>query len=158
MKHAKKRRLLLESLYGRLYTRHLPEGHNNDTCFYCGAPRECLDHRPALATVDLLSPKTLRQVRIPLVILQSCQSCNLLLGARDVLTVEEALLFLEERLQKDYEKIAALWTKEEIEEMSPNVPKNLEGSAGRPTGATCQNSLRAKAGSQLRTSPRLDEA
>lgn len=110
-------RLKLVKAYGGLYRRHF--ACDASVCFYCGATRDCLDHRPPLATLDTFSVAELRSARIPLVLVPSCQECNARLGAKPLLTVREAADHLLRFYDALYEKKFNLWQEDEIKEMSP---------------------------------------
>ena len=114
----KKRAALLKA-YGRLYRLH--KGCPSAECFYCGDPSESMDHRPPLSVVDDVGTKTLRRLRVPLVMIPCCQSCNSILGSRRLATVDESLDYLAIRLEKEYVRITALWSNEEIAELGPNL-------------------------------------
>lgn len=114
---------MLLSRYGFLYQRVF--GTDASRCFYCGSPRECLDHRPPLSTLDAIGVRAMQRAKIPLFLVPACNDCNLRLSDRPLPTIEEAADYLYRRLDAEYEKRFNLWTDPEISEMSPMFQKMI---------------------------------
>lgn len=110
----KRRRLLLEQ-YGKLYQRHME--CDPYTCFYCGEPRECLDHRPPLDIVDAVGVERLRNIEVPLVLIPSCAHCNTRLGNRHLLHVIDAVIYLRKYMERMYERKHSRHAEDELDEL-----------------------------------------
>lgn len=124
MKPMQAQRRMMLAQYGHLYFRHLDAGA--DLCFYCGERRECLDHRPPIDSLAANGPQSLREARIPMVLLPCCRDCNQRLGSRPLLTALEACTYLRETLEQAYEKGTTLWSEEDEKPMSPMFRKLIK--------------------------------
>jgi len=118
----KKQRYKNVAQFKHLYARHF---YDEPGCFYCGEDRQCLDHVPPLHIVEYATPKELKAMKIPFVLIGSCFECNAMLGAKPLAVVHERLWFLYGRLTDKYEREATLWDDEEIAEMSPMFQKMI---------------------------------
>ena len=124
MKSQDRKRLLKQ--YGHLYRRHAGEGVNWRECFYCSDPSETVDHCPPLSWVESRTAKSWRAAGIPLALMPACRACNGLLGDKPLFTALDRLLSLENALERRYEREAALWSDEEIAEMSPEFQRTIK--------------------------------
>jgi hypothetical protein len=109
--------------YGGLYSRFM--GEDAGDCFYCGALRSCLDHSPPISAFEYVDAKFFKTRQIPLVLVPCCSQCNVYLGDRKLFTVQERLEFLEMKYEKEFARVANLWTDEEIDEMGFSFQKVL---------------------------------
>jgi hypothetical protein len=109
----KQRRKQLIRDYGSLYTFH--SMGDRMACAYCGDVRETVDHIPALAVVDRVTPEKLRENKIKMITVPCCRACNQALSYRMLGSYEERLGFLYKRLL-DKAQTANYWTAGEIEE------------------------------------------
>lgn len=124
-KHDKERKRR-QKTYGHMYRRHRGETIDRDSCFYCGAPAEHLDHCPPLAWIDSRTSEQWRDASIPIVLLPSCGKCNQALGDKPLFTALDRLLHLENMLDVQYEKGAALWSDAELEDMSESFKHAIQ--------------------------------
>ena len=124
MNFSKQVRKTLMKIYGHLYSRHIYE--DDSRCFYCGDYRTGFDHVPPLFVVDGVTTAVLRRMEIPLVLVSCCTNCNSLLGAKRIATTMERTCHLYSRLTAQYEKSVALWSPEELLEMSDMFRKMIK--------------------------------
>lgn len=115
-------RTYLIQTYGHLYKKFFPE---DPGCFYCGDDFQVYDHCPPLAWIESRKASEWRKQQIPMILVPSCSSCNSHLNDKPHMTVLDRLLFLESLLSKKIEEALALWSEEEIAEMSPMFQKQI---------------------------------
>lgn len=116
-----KERDRLRKIYGHLYKRHfITEGYK---CFYCGETGQCLDHVPALTTLEGLPKDYMKRNKIPYSLLPCCFECNKILGDRNIINVLDRLLYLESYYEAHLKKQKSKWDKDEIEELGENLQK-----------------------------------
>ena len=111
--------------YGHFYTYHAPLGQKPGTCFYCGDPAGTVDHCPPLSFADALVRPDEDTRRIPFHLVPACGQCNGWLGSRAVFHLIERVEFIRDRLRTDYERRMALWSDEEIAEMSDRFARAI---------------------------------
>jgi len=110
-----KNRRALEKQYGELYTRHFKCDQN--FCFYCGDVMNCIDHSPPLKAFDTYNSSYFNENEIPLTKVPCCNRCNMKLGSKMLLTIEERLDFLEISYESELNRLKGLWSDDEIEQM-----------------------------------------
>lgn len=116
---AKKERARLTQLYGHLYKRHfLDEGYK---CFYCGETAQCLDHVPAISTLEDMPKEYMRRNKLPHALVPSCFECNKILTNRNMPHVLDRLIYLESYYEKLMKKQQTMWDDDEIEELGRNM-------------------------------------
>lgn len=116
-----KERERLQKLYGSLYKRHfITEGYK---CFYCGETAQCLDHVPALTTLETLPKGYMKKNSIPYSLLTCCFECNKALGDRNIIHVLDRLLYLESYYEALLKKQKSKWDEDELSEMGENMQK-----------------------------------
>lgn len=121
----KARQLTLQQ-YGELY--HRMDNVPFDSCWYCGAPRTCLDHCPPLGYLQHMDPQTFRKKGGYFLLVPSCESCNSLLGARKLLTPPERISWLLGAYNKLFDKAYFGWTDEEVAEMGYGLKVMIHNS------------------------------
>ena len=120
---ATKKREILMKLHGHKYKRHFTsEGYY---CFYCADPADTLDHVPPLSAMDILDKKKRQKERIPAALVPCCRECNGALGARQLWTVFDRLLYLESYYDAFFKKQCMMWTEEEINELGPSLRESV---------------------------------
>lgn len=115
----------LEAKIGVLYKRLECE---LDTCWYCGDPRETLDHVPPLAIVMDMELSVLARKGIKLCLVPSCRSCNQILGKKALLTPAERVAHLYEKYEEKVNKRGNLWEPQEVKQLGYNMRKIVESS------------------------------
>jgi hypothetical protein len=111
------------SLYGKHYSRvTTPALHG---CFYCGEPATTIDHCPPVSGADLFIDRY-GKPSIPFYLLPCCSECNSTLGDQVIPTPATRAAHLERKLNKNYEKRFALWSDDELGEMSPMFRKVIK--------------------------------
>ena len=120
-------RKLAKSQIGALY--HRLKGVPLERCFYCGAPRQSLDHCPPLSVAYKMSPAELRKRDVALYLVPSCMDCNSLLGARKWGTPWERLNGIYHILQAKIDKEYHGWTKDDLEELGPGLREYIQNRA-----------------------------
>jgi hypothetical protein len=115
---SRKDRKNLEKLYNNLYI--VKYFGKPESCVYCGADRNCLDHVPPLSVVDKIGTKFIRENDIELIKVPCCNKCNTVLGAKMLGTLSERIRYLYDYYLNKFEK-EVLWDKEEIEELEGNL-------------------------------------
>lgn len=111
---ANQRRKQLTKQYGRLYKR--VEFFDFSKCAYCGAPRELLDHVPAITLLDNINVRSYRKKGGKLLLYPCCSECNKYLGASKAVSYHERLTVLETRYARKLNKIE-VWDEDELKEM-----------------------------------------
>jgi hypothetical protein len=109
-------------LYERPWFEELSESLG---CFYCGDLAGERDHCPPLSWVESRRLSDWKRDGVRFVVVPACGHCNNLLGDRPLFTLVERAEFIERRLETLYEREAALWSEEEIAEMSPEFQRTL---------------------------------
>ena len=112
------KRLTLVRLYGTLYTRM--ENVPLDTCWYCGSPRECLDHTPPLGYLEHMDINRFRERGGKFTLVPSCNTCNALLGNRKLLSPNEKISWLLGAYSRLFDRAYYGWSDDDIEEMGYN--------------------------------------
>lgn len=111
----------LQKVYGHLYKRHfITEGYK---CFYCGETAQCLDHSPALSTLEGMPKNYMKKNEIPHTLLPCCFQCNAALGSKNLPTVIDRLLYLESYYDAFFKKQKKKWDSEKIEELGNNLKR-----------------------------------
>jgi hypothetical protein len=87
-------------------------------CVYCGSERQCLDHVPPISWIETFDLIKFKKDGGELLLYPSCHQCNKWLGDKPLFNYKERLLFLYDRYMAEVDKIKALWSEEEIAEMS----------------------------------------
>lgn len=121
-----KERARLNSIYGHLYGHHISDHLPHSLgCFYCGDIAQTKDHSPPLAWVETKKQKEWRDDGIEFLTVRSCSWCNIKLGEKPLFTLAERSAFIEKTLMRQYEKESALWSEDEILEMSSAFQKTI---------------------------------
>jgi hypothetical protein len=117
------KRTLLMKLHGHKYKRHFTqEGYY---CFYCADPADTLDHVPPLSAMDILNKEKRKKEKIPATLVPCCAECNSALGARQLWTVFDRLMYLESYYDAYFKRQKMLWTEEEINELGPSLRESV---------------------------------
>lgn len=117
-------RARLQEIYGGLYKRHfITEGYK---CFYCGETAQCLDHSPALTTLESMPKGYMKRNEIPHALLTCCFQCNSALGSKNLPTVLDRLMYLESYYEAFLKKQKQKWDSEEIDELGSNLKKYVK--------------------------------
>jgi len=98
---------------GALY--HRVGGINMMRCAYCGDPRECLDHVPPLAIVDLIDIADFRHKGGVLMLLPSCFECNAFLAAKPICSFDQRVAALHEIYSRKINPVN--WSDDELREL-----------------------------------------
>jgi hypothetical protein len=122
-----KDRHLLENIYSKSYKRL----HSVDqgVCLYCGAPKQLLDHVPAISETHKRGTKALREEGVRFLLVPSCSECNSLLGARSLWFIEERFDYLIKVINRQLDKLGANWSKEEINELGRGLRSFIANNA-----------------------------
>lgn len=102
-----KSRKLALSLFDHLYEFNSRNG-DRLKCVYCGDIRECLDHSPPVSTVGKVGTKKLKELGVKFYKYPCCKTCNTVLSDKPLVTFEERILFLYNKLLAKSDK-ASLW-------------------------------------------------
>jgi hypothetical protein len=108
---------------GVLYRRL--EGVNLGVCYYCDAPRQCLDHVPPIGLAAKIDLDAFRKNGGKLVLVPSCNVCNEMLGARELGTIPERVCFLIEKYSKEIGASASRWSDSEIDELGRGLRQKI---------------------------------
>lgn len=123
-----KYRKALQRIYAPFYKRHFTEG--GFVCFYCNEPGYCLDHVPPISYILRYSISEWHKLKIPLVLLVSCQRCNIWLGDKPLFTIQERLEYLIDRYNTNISIKLPSWSTEELSlisvELALQITKKLE--------------------------------
>lgn len=117
-------RKLFEKKYGHLYKR--VTGFDLSTCAYCGAPRQCLDHVPAISILENIDVKQYIRKGGKFLLYPSCGQCNGMLNNKPYVAYLDRLDYLEKRYLQRMDKIE-VWTPKEIEEMTGMMKAYIQG-------------------------------
>jgi hypothetical protein len=112
----------LLATYGKFYSKHFFEKHPEERyagCYYCGELCDNKDHVPPLNWIESQRVAEWIKRGYELLLVKSCASCNSLLGDKPLFTLADRAQHVAEELEKKYERDSALWSNEEIKEMSP---------------------------------------
>ena len=104
-------RVRRERQYNHLYREH--PLNSLERCLYCGEPGACLDHVPALVSVDSGGISN----DIPHLLVLSCLHCNLTLGDKRIHTLEARQKYLAFALRAKYRRVLSRedWSYQEME-------------------------------------------
>ena len=104
--------------------------HSYRTCYYCGDVAGHVDHVPALAVVDRCGLENIRKANIDLLLVNSCPDCNMMLGAKPLMTLNSRVKHLYKTIQKRYEKQIEMesWSEEELEELEGTLKQYVSSS------------------------------
>jgi hypothetical protein len=125
----------LRRTYGSLYRSHHSEF---GLCFYCGAPQQCRDHVPPLAWIEAATLDAWRRSGFFAVTIASCGDCNRRLSDRPLFTALERTEFIATALEREYERRAALWTDEELLELSPEFRRVIRAKREALVALVCR--------------------
>lgn len=131
-------RMLSRRDVGSLYRRL--EGVDLSACFYCGDPRESLDHCPPLSVACALDLDKFRKNGGELVLVPCCSQCNSMLGSKKLGTPGERLAYLWAAYATLIEKTNHGWSEEEVSELGRNLRAIVD--AGRRKSAEYIRKLR----------------
>lgn len=126
-KKDRRTRVLTIKQYGRLYVRY---DCDLATCFYCGHPRETLDHVPPISVVADMGEAAAMKRKIRFFLVPACGTCNSLLGARRLALISERVGFLWGAYCNLVEKTYHGWTKAELADIGPGL-KGYIGACAR---------------------------
>lgn len=115
----KNERLKRLSQYGGLFTRMAKV--SLDECWYCGAPRETLDHCPPISSVETLDITRFKKNGGEFLLIPSCFDCNTLLGAKRLGAPNERLAYLLLKYTKITNEHFCNWEEDQIAEMGYNL-------------------------------------
>lgn len=118
--------------YSQLYSRldNIPF----DECWYCGSPRECLDHCPPLSYLQYIDTDVFRKSGGKFSLIPSCNSCNSLLGSKKLLSPNERISWLLGAYTKLFDKSYYGWSDDEVKEMGYNFKVMIHNSRERANG------------------------
>lgn len=119
----KNHRKELQKRYGQLY--HRVAGVDLYTCVYCGAPRQCLDHVPAISLLEGIDVKKYLEEGGKLLLYPSCLDCNGYLSNLNLLGLYERMDHIIQRLDKKLSKIE-YWSPHELRRMGPNMKAYIQ--------------------------------
>ena len=121
-KQDRNRREFLAKTYGHRYRRiYMPHGSR---CFYCADVATNVDHCPALTSTQLFDEAKKRDWP-PHYLLPACGECNRRLCARALFTPSVRAAYLMRKLDSEYERRFALWSEDEIAEMSKDFQRTI---------------------------------
>jgi hypothetical protein len=121
------------------------------TCWYCGDPRDVLDHCPPISVAFKLGLKVIKARQVKLHLIPACNTYNSLLGSRLAATPIERLLTLYGIYQKKLEP-RKQWTKDEIQELGRGLRSSIEAYA-----TVSNNLMRKLRGVELRLSTLVED-
>jgi hypothetical protein len=122
-----KDRHLVEAIYSKTYKRL--HGVDQSVCLYCGAPKQLLDHVPAISETHKRGTDTLRKEGVRFLLVPCCTDCNCLLGARSLWFIEERFDYLIKAIDRKLNKLGAYWSKEEINELGRGLREFIANNA-----------------------------
>lgn len=126
MANHQKERKRLQAAYGHLYSRYFAEAMPGSFgCFYCAEPADTIDHCPPLSWVEHRRPQDWKRDKIAFHTIVCCRDCNKVLGDRGLFTALSRTTLIRQKLETKYEREAALWSEEEIAQMSPRFQKSI---------------------------------
>lgn len=106
------------------------DGWDLSRCYYCGGPRESLDHAPSLYTVERIDLRVFFERGGKLVLVPACFRCNFALNKLAIAEPELRLAWLYERAQKRVAR-GTKWMAEELDELGPGLRGMVEAKAAR---------------------------
>lgn len=89
-------------------------------CFYCGFPRQCLDHCPPLSVVDTIDIKKYLKMGGKFHLVPSCIECNKLLQSYPSPDKYSRMDFLFSKYEKKLNS-REIWSQTEINELGHNL-------------------------------------
>lgn len=112
-----------KTVYSHLYDRI--KGAALEECWYCGQRRQCIDHCPPLAFLEAITTRKFESLGLKLLLIPSCNDCNLTLSNKLLLTPEERLSYIYEQLTKQLRK-KPVWTANEIKALGYNMKSEVK--------------------------------
>lgn len=128
MSNAKSRKTALRAI-GSLYSR--AKGCDLSLCFYCGFPREALDHVPPLSVAISMDMEKFRRKGGRLILFPSCGQCNSMLGSKKLGTALERINYLWAAYATLIEKTHRNWTRAELHELGRGLRGTIEAGMRR---------------------------
>lgn len=111
--------------YGMLYKR--VSGFDLSKCAYCGEPRECLDHVPAISQLENIDVTVYLKKGGRLLLYPACLQCNGFLGKTDLVSYYDRLDYLSSKYIKKMEH-TEVWTESELNEMGRMMRAFIEAN------------------------------
>ena len=98
------------------------------TCTYCGEYADTIDH---CIPYSILRTDGRKHRRLLGFCCPACRECNCLLGNRVFTTFQDRVLYVNGTLKKKYGAHHVVWDEEELEEVSGNLRKFIQGENTR---------------------------
>lgn len=101
------------------------------TCYYCSDKSDTIDHVPPLSISYSYGAEELELRGAELLKVSACRECNVLLGNRSLLTLEERGVYLYRTLVARYTRVlhGKKFDYEEIDELGPNLRSYIQAQS-----------------------------
>ena len=84
----------------KLVETHYTIFYRGKKCYYCGDIASTMDHSPAISIAYATGVDYFTSQDIPLYKVSCCDECNILLGNKELNTLNERVIFIYNKLQK----------------------------------------------------------